>query len=134
MARDTEHAHRIGPRNKFGQPILVKFPHYKVRQQVFEARSRMRESRIIVIENFPDEINNRHQMFSAVLKATYQSPYYKAKLVVDKLLLYGKMYSTDKLDQLPEDLLPHNLATITKGNVTTLDNQCSLITLPAAFR
>ena len=119
-ARDIERAHRIRPRNKIGQPILVRFSHFKVRQQVFEARSRMCESGITVIEDFPDEINNRRQMFSAVLKAAYHSlsPHYKAKLVVDKLLLNGKMYSTDKLDQLPEDLLPHNLATITQGNVT----------------
>ena len=68
-ARDIERAHRIGPRNKIGQPILVKFAHFKVRQQVFEARSEMRKSGITVIEDFPDEINNRRQMFSAVLKA-----------------------------------------------------------------
>ena len=86
----------------------------------------MHKSGITVIEDFPDEINNRRQMFSAVLKAEYQSPHYKAKLVVDKLLLNGKMYSITELDQLPEDLLPHNLATITQVNVTAFYSRSSV--------
>ena len=133
-ARDIERAHRIGPRNKIGQPILVRFSHFKVRQKVFEARFRMRESGITVMEDFPDEINNRRQMFSTVLKAAYQSPHYKAKLVVDKLLLNGKMYSIDELDQLPEDLLPHNLATITQDNVTAFYSRSSVFSNHFACR
>ena len=126
VARYIECAHRIGPRNKFGQPIFVKFIHFKVRKHVFEARYRMRESGINVIEDFPNEINNRHQMFSAVLKTVYQSPHYKAKLVADKLVLDGKIYSTNELDQLPEDLFPHNLSTITQGNVTAFYSRSSV--------
>ena len=46
--------------------------------------------------------------------------------MVDKLL-NGKMYSADELDQLPEDLFPHNLVTITQGNVTAFYFRSSVL-------
>ena len=132
---DIERAHRVGPRNKPNQPILVKFANYKVREQVLAAKTKIREKGVVTTEDFPDEINNRRQMFSSVLKAAYESPKYKAKLVVDKLLLNGKLFSVNELDMLPDELNPHNLTAVTRGNCTAFYSRSSVFSnhFPCAF-
>ena len=109
-----ERAHRLG--KIASSPIIVKFYHYKIRQKVFAERERFKEKGITVVEDYPREILKRRKTFTPTLQAAYKSAKYKARLVADKLLLNGKLYTTKDLDKLPEDLKPSVLTTVSHGN------------------
>lgn len=127
-AQQIERCHRLGHYNSDRvRPVIVRFLSYKDRQSIFEARKRIKDScDVRVSEDFPPEIAARRKKLYPILDAAYryrspdnpdgESPY-KARIIVDKLMLNGKTYSVSDLDSLPEPLKPANVATPSKGNL-----------------
>ena len=116
---EIERAHRIGHKNLESRPIIVKFANSKSKDRVLRAKSTFKQAGIIVVQDFPAEVQSRRKLFSPVITAAFKSQEkYKAKLVVDKLLLNGKMYTINDLDKLPQDINPSNLTTISQDNIT----------------
>ena len=117
--KDIARAHRTGQKRQNKQPIIVKFSHFKVKQRVLKTKHKFREIGISVVEDFPPEILERRNTFKPILNAVFKSNgQYKARLVVDKLLLNGKLYSTSEISKVPRELLPQNTSTVTKNNIT----------------
>ena len=74
---------------------------------------------MIVVEDFPLDVLERRKAFYPALKAAYQSNgRFKARLVVDKLLLNGKMYTVENITRLPAELQPQDTSTVTKNDIT----------------
>ena len=112
-------AHRTGAKRKGSQPIIVKFHHYKDKLAVLKAKNRFREIGVIVVEDFPIEILERRRMFQPFLQAAYKSKgTYKARLVLDKILINGKLYTTEQIPDLPRGLQPENTSSVNRGNIT----------------
>ena len=73
----------------------------------------------MVVEDFPPEILEKRKVFSPVLRAAHNSNgKYRARLVVDRLVVNGRQYNALEIDKLPPDLNPRNLATVSHGNIT----------------
>ena len=93
--------------------MIVKFNHFKARQKVFEQQVTFRTAGVIVVEDFPAEVVNRQRRLIPVHHAAHKIPQKcKALLLIDKLLLNNKLYSTDDLDDIPEEVRPCNLRTV----------------------
>ena len=119
--RSIVRAHRSGPRGKVNQPIIIKFHHFKDKLKVLKAKKRLSEIGIIVVEDFPSEVLERRRKFRHILQAAYKSNgAYKARLVVDKILINGKLYSSDEIALIPKELQLSNNCTITKGRITAI--------------
>ena len=115
---DIEEAHRIGNITKKDRPMIVRFSSISTRNKVLQIRSQLRDTGIVVTEDFPAKIMERRKMFTPVLKAAYESQgKYKAKLIADKLLLNGAIFTMNEIEKLPKDLQPSNLSTIKKANI-----------------
>ena len=79
---------------------------------------RFRAAGVIVVEDFPAEVVNRQRRLIPVLHAAHKNPQkFKARLLIDKLLLNNKLYSTDDLDDIPEELRPCNLSTVQNNHM-----------------
>ena len=119
-SKDIIRAHLTGPKKNGTQPIIVKFHHFKDKLRVLKAKNRFREIGILVVKDFPVEgLERSRKTFSPILKAAYHfSIKYRARLVMDKLLLNGRMYSTDNIGDLPGELQPASTSTITRNHIT----------------
>ena len=127
-SRDIVRAHRTGPKRDNSQPIIVKFAHFKDKLRVLRAKRNFRAIGILVVEDFPQEVLEHRKQFIPVLKTVHNSGgKCKARLVVDKLLLNDKLYTTQDILRLPEDLRPQNTSTITKNNITAFFTKASLL-------
>ena len=124
--RSIVRAHRTGPRGKGNQPIIVKFHHYKDKMTILKAKRRFSEIGIIVVEDFPQEVLERRRKFRHILQAAYESNgAFKARLVVDKILINGKLFSINDLALIPKELQSVDNYTITKGSVTAFFTSAS---------
>ena len=116
--QDIGRIHRVGPTTNKDRPMIVKFNYFKARQKVFQQRVTFRTAGVIVVEDFPAEVVNRQRRLIPVLCAAHKSPQkFKARLLIDKLLLNNKLYSTDDIDDIPEELRPCNLSTVHNGHM-----------------
>ena len=118
--RTIERAHRLG---KFSahrvRPIIVRFHHFKDREAAFKKKSDLKsQQRVNIIEDFPEEIASRRRQLYPIVEAAYsyrdpQNPNfrYKARIVVDRLIVNGSVYGVNTLDRLPEALKPGNIST-----------------------
>ena len=118
-SRDIVRAHRTGPIVNNKPAIIVKFTHYKDKQKILKLKSTFFNDGLLVIKDFPPEFLQKRKIFSPILRAAHNSNgKYRARLVVDRLLVNGKQYSASEIDKLPPDLNPKNLATVSRGNIT----------------
>ena len=126
--RDIERAHRMGHRSKKDRPIIVKFSNFRDKMTVLKQKQRFRADGVILVEDFPIEIQARRKVFTPILKAVHSSGgQYRASLVSDKLLLNGKLYAVDDLDSLPEEFKPSNLSTVSHGGITAFFTKHSVL-------
>ena len=51
-------------------------------------------------------------IFTLTLQGAYKSSKYKGRLIVDQLLLNGKLYTNEDLHKLTDDLKPSVLTTV----------------------
>ncbi len=120
--------HRLGPKRKstdHPRPIILKLHWFGDRTRIWEARRELktfRDGKVFLAENFPPEIERRRKYLYPIMKAAWKSEM-KAHLAIDKLIVEGKPYTLESLDQLPESLQPWNLFTPTTNNITVFSVQ-----------
>ena len=80
-----------------------------------------------MVEDIPPEVLSKRRIFNPILQAAFNSNgKYKARLVVDKLIVNGQQYAVSDIDKLPVDLNPTHLATVNKENITAFFTEHSL--------
>ena len=120
--------HRKGPYQPgINRPIIIKMHWFRDREEIWSRRSALRGTSIILQEDFSDHTESQRRIFYPVLKAARSIPKYKNKvsLKVDKLYVEGKMYTTDQIDALPDDLQPAKICTETKGDLVKFFRKAS---------
>jgi ribA/ribD-fused uncharacterized protein len=109
-----ERCHRMGPKINYptGQSrnIIVKFSRFPDRQMIWKRRDSLKSTKIVVFQDFPQEIQQRRQVLKPVLKEAVKHDK-SAYLVVDKLYIENKVYTVETMDNLPDELNPAKLAT-----------------------
>lgn len=124
--RSIVRAHRLGRFQKErNRPIIVKFFHWKDRELVWNMRHELHtQSDVTVTEDWPAEMLERRKVLFPIYHAAKAekdpingNPKNAVKIVKDRLLLNGSMFSTDNLDKLPDHLQPASVSTPSKGNV-----------------
>ena len=110
-------ANRVGRPNKtYPRAIIVTFHHLKDKSLILSHASAMyKQSKIRVEEDLTETISNRRKQILPILK-TAKYNHHKASMVADKLLLDGKLYSTENLHKLPSHLQPQNATTFTNSD------------------
>ena len=117
--RGIVRAHRTGPTYNNRRAIIVKFIHYKDKVRILKTKPAFREAGVTVVEDFPVEVLTKRKVFKPILQAAFNSNgKYKARLLMDKLIVNGQYYSVSDIDKLPADLNPKHLATVKQENIT----------------
>ena len=101
---DIQRCHRIGYKSgKRGRPrdIIVRFVRFPDREQIWAARNKLKNTDIIMKEDFPQEIDQRRAKLFPIQKAA-RAENKKAYMVVDKLFIDGRKYTIDNLNTLPK--------------------------------
>ena len=95
--------------------------------KVLREERKFQDDGIVVIQDFPSEIQARRQVFTPIIKAAHSSGgIHKACMAMDKLILDGKTYTIDDLDKLPEELMLKNLMTKMSLNITAFFSKYSI--------
>lgn len=117
--RTFERVHRLGKYSDHRvRPIIARFHHFKDREEVFLNKSAFKRQSVIVVEDFPEDITARRRKLYPIVEAAYKyrDPLnpdfrYKARVIVDRLIINGTVYTVDTLDRLPNHLKPEIIAT-----------------------
>ena len=111
---DIDICHRFGPSVR-GKPrsTIVRFLRYKHRQLVWTNRRKLKGSEVFVNESFAGEIRQKRKVLWPFVKNARKVGS-KAYLSVDKLVIDGKRYSYEKIDEVPLIYKPSH--TVTEGN------------------
>jgi ribA/ribD-fused uncharacterized protein len=118
------------------RPILVEFLWGFNREQILDRARMLYQSGITVEEDFPVEIAQRRAtLIPIVRKAQRTKGFYDAKLVGDKMLVRGRSYTVDTVENLPEAINPCMDATKTDGQCTLFYSRFSKLSNhnPAPF-
>ena len=97
---DIQRCHRIGYKSgKRGRPrdIIVRFVRFPDREQIWAARNKLKNTDIIMKEDFPQEIDQRRAKLFPIQKAA-RAENKKAYMVVDKLFIDGRKYTIEKFE------------------------------------
>lgn len=123
-----ESAHRVGHKSTEQhrpRSILVKLFHLEDKEYIQLRSQNIRNScNVTIEEDFPVEIEGKRKVLKTVLNAANKivepdgSKRYNAKLIVDKLTLNGRTYTSKTTNKLPEELKLYNITTPTKGAQT----------------
>ena len=106
-----EGLHRVGPPSSSRvRPIIVRFLHRLDRKIVWDARSKLKGSKIVLAEDFPDDYKNARSSLMPVVKAARSSGL-KASLVMNKALIDGSTYGIHNLHKLPAKCNPETACT-----------------------
>ena len=105
--------------NDSTRPIIVRFHHFKDRQNAWSMRGDiLTQSNVRIIEGFPHAVAMRRRKLAPICEAAYNyvdplNPNFKHKvrLSADKLVLDNNVYTIDTLHTLPEYLQPKNVFT-----------------------
>jgi len=115
-----ERVHRLGntgSNRRKPRPIIAKFSSFKERQLVWNNRTKLKGSNVWVSEDYPQVVHNNRKTLIPILKAAKQSSEIQsASLKQDKLFINGKQFTVENLDDLPEVIQPHNVATVKTDN------------------
>ena len=99
-----ERAHRLGAKKENAdekpRPIIVKFTFFRERQQIWDARYKLKNSKFQMSEDFPREWVIRRKVLYKYFKAA-KALKIKAIIAKDKLIIDGKVYSVNQLDDIP---------------------------------
>ena len=111
-----QRVHRL-PYNKDPNPIICSFVLFSDRQNVWQAKKKLKDTKFFISEDLPADYIQRRRILQPILREARK----QKKLVHlrdDRLVLEGKVYSIDTVHELPDDLQPKSLATKTFDNVT----------------
>lgn len=122
--------HRVGPYVK-GQnrPVVVHFMRHSDVELILNNRSQLPKD-VYVREDYPPEVESRRRVLRPILTKAKKMDAYKGKcrLVHDKLILKGKTYTVEpinNLNGLPAELCPRSLAEKENDNVIVFFSQGS---------
>lgn len=107
-----QRCHRLGPKPTSpgtSRDIIARFLWFGDRQQVWNKRSNLRGTTIVMREDFPSEIEDSRSRLYPFFKAA-KDLNKKASLVANKLYIENQLYTVDTLDKLPQELQPGTLA------------------------
>ena len=109
-----ERVHRLGQKTKKKpRNIIAKFCYFKDRERVWNSRYELSKTNAWLMEDYPQEILQKRKTLYPALKAAQRSPEIKnASLQVDKLILDGKVFTTNNMHELPRFLQPDKAAVI----------------------
>lgn len=120
-----ENSNRIGPqiRNK-NRAIIAKFFHGQERELVLKKAEHIyRTTGIRVEEDFPEEIEKKRRILKPIMHTANniivngRHKYY-ASLRADKLNVNGRLYTTESVQNLPNEINPITVATPSRNNIT----------------
>ena len=102
-----QRCHRMGYKLDRSKPrdVIVRFVLYPDREKVWKSRSKLKNTEIIMKEDFPEEIEFRRSKLYQIHKNA-RAQHYKTKMVADKLIINGTKYTISSLDKLPSKLHP----------------------------
>ena len=128
-----ERVHRKGPYKPDNIPgVIAKFTFYQDREMVWKKHFSLKGSNIWISEDYPPEIQNARKRLYSIMRAAQNEARKsgiarKVSLSLDKLVLDGKVFTINDLDNLPANLRPENISTKTTGNVTVFYTRNSIL-------
>ena len=126
--KDIERVHFVGPdHKKQARPVLMRLINVKDKFAIMDKRTALKEKGFVIFEDYPKEITQRRSVILPIFfKALQVCPNLKPKLLTDKMILGGKMYTIDNIHTIPvEELLPTSVFTPRQGNVTAFFTKSS---------
>ena len=97
--------HRLYERRATRKPIIVRFFNYSDRERVWAKKSNITDKFVRLGEDFPKDIAyNRRKLFPVFTKARKSLDKKLVTLKADNLIISGKRYTVNSLDQLTGDL------------------------------
>ena len=98
--------HRLhDQRHKSNNPIIVRFKEYSDRERVWNSKTNISDRTLSISEDFPKDIAyNRRKLFPVFTKARRVLDKKVVSLKADNLLINGKRYTVDNLDELTGEL------------------------------
>ena len=106
-----QRVHRLGKKSNQNEtnpnrPIIVRFLRYPDREEVWQARSKLKGTSIILREDFPEKIESERRMLLPIFRAARQIPNMTTKLVANKLVINQQTYTVETLELLPSCVSP----------------------------
>ena len=97
--------HRLYDRRATRKPIIVRFQKFSDRERVWSKKSIITDKFVRLGEDFPKQISyNRRKLFPVFKKARNTMDKKLVTLKADNLIINGKKYTVDTLDQLTGEL------------------------------
>lgn len=95
------------------RPVIAKFHKFEQRDLVWSKRVDLKGSDISIHEDYPKDIKeNRDKLLPISFAAKHSPQITNVSLKQDQLLINGKLYTVDNIDNVPDFLKPHNRSTI----------------------
>ena len=125
--RTFERVHRLGRfSDKTTRPVIARFAHYKDKILSYNAARQLRTKQIYLSDDYPGKMADNRQKLSPIynalrnMKTTMESSHVKTLTrKQDTILLNGKTYDMDTLEQLPDALNLKTIFTPSKAGITT---------------
>jgi ribA/ribD-fused uncharacterized protein len=109
-------AHRLGQMSKTrNRPIIFRLILKSDRNLIWDARRNLKGSDIFISEDLPEVYQRQRNLLKPVLMAAKSSGK-KAIFVANKLLIDGKLYSVEQMQDLPQELNPERGCIIENNN------------------
>ena len=97
--------HRLYDRRATRKPIIVRFQKFSDRERVWSKKTSITDKFVRLGEDFPKQISyNRRKLFPVFTKARNTMDKKLVTLKADSLIINGKKYTVDTLDQLTGEL------------------------------
>lgn len=107
------------------RPIIARFHHFDDRMAVWLNRNKLPDG-VYITEDFPQEIQRRRRKLAPYLSLAKTLPSIKAtRMVEDRLIIDGKVFTVDNLGSLPVEFTEKATATLTKDGVTAFFSAAS---------
>lgn len=126
--------------SSYARPILMRFTHMADRNKVWRRKTPITsedgQSKIRIQQDLPKKLREDAQILNRVLRAATAHPKYQSAKIIDyKIIVNGKTYGPNKLEQLPKPLRPSSLATKTSDSVHIFFTRYSILSNhhPAQF-
>ena len=95
--------HRIKGKNKNPPSLICRFEHFADRMKVWQCRFNLKQTNILVQEDFHPDIQARRQILYPILREA-KNLQMKCTMTTDKLIIDGQLYTVDTLEKLPDKL------------------------------
>ena len=118
--QDIDSVHYVGqPKLGNRRSVILRLLRWKDKQAIMKVKDRLRQTNIIIQEDYPKEVQERRRMLLPVFfKALELYPTLNPKFYTDRFNLAGKVYTIDNIHsiQYPE-LLPERVFSPVKNGI-----------------